>query len=72
VIGSYSDRVGRRPAMILSLVMMGFAIIARDLPAVRPLDAQRFTRRRDEIPAGAIIASQRSREITLRSRKKGG
>jgi MFS transporter, MHS family, citrate/tricarballylate:H+ symporter len=28
VIGSYSDRVGRRPAMILSLVMMGFAIIA--------------------------------------------
>ena len=27
VIGSYSDRVGRRPAMILSFVMMGFAII---------------------------------------------
>jgi MHS family citrate/tricarballylate:H+ symporter-like MFS transporter len=28
VIGSYSDRAGRRPAMILSLVLMGFAIIA--------------------------------------------
>src|ERR1700738_4356226 len=28
VIGSYSDRVGRRPAMILSFVLMGFAIIA--------------------------------------------
>jgi MFS transporter, MHS family, citrate/tricarballylate:H+ symporter len=27
VIGSYSDRVGRRPAMILSFVMMGTAII---------------------------------------------
>lgn len=27
VIGSYSDRVGRRPAMILSFVMMGCAII---------------------------------------------
>jgi MFS transporter, MHS family, citrate/tricarballylate:H+ symporter len=27
VIGSYSDRVGRRPAMILSFVLMGFAII---------------------------------------------
>src|SRR5215467_5033505 len=27
VIGAYSDRVGRRPAMILSLAMMGFAII---------------------------------------------
>src|ERR1700752_1708515 len=27
VIGAYSDRVGRKPAMILSL-MMGFAIIA--------------------------------------------
>src|SRR3984893_6660029 len=28
VIGAYSDRVGRRPAMILSFTMMGFAIIA--------------------------------------------
>jgi MFS family permease len=28
VIGSYSDRAGRRPAMILSFVMMGTAIIA--------------------------------------------
>ena len=28
VIGTYSDRVGRRPAMILSFAMMGFAIIA--------------------------------------------
>jgi MFS family permease len=28
VIGAYSDRVGRRPAMILSLAMMGCAIIA--------------------------------------------
>jgi MFS family permease len=28
VIGSYSDRVGRRPAMILSFAMMGAAIIA--------------------------------------------
>src|SRR3984957_3453820 len=28
VIGSYSDRVGRRPAMILNFVLMGFAIIA--------------------------------------------
>jgi MFS transporter, MHS family, citrate/tricarballylate:H+ symporter len=28
VIGAYSDRVGRRPAMILSLAMMGGAIIA--------------------------------------------
>src|SRR3984957_20650261 len=28
VIGSYSDRVGRKPAMILSFVMMGCAIIA--------------------------------------------
>jgi MHS family citrate/tricarballylate:H+ symporter-like MFS transporter len=28
VIGAYSDRVGRRPAMILSFVMMGSAIIA--------------------------------------------
>src|ERR1700743_1662865 len=27
VIGSYSDRVGRRPAMILSFAMMGTAII---------------------------------------------
>ena len=27
VIGSYSDRMGRRPAMILSFVMMGCAII---------------------------------------------
>ena len=27
VIGSYSDRAGRRPAMILSFVMMGSAII---------------------------------------------
>src|ERR1700758_4416757 len=27
VIGSYSDRVGRRPAMFLSFIMMGFAII---------------------------------------------
>src|ERR1700761_1980232 len=27
VIGSYSDRAGRRPAMILSFVMMGCAII---------------------------------------------
>ncbi|MGH9810621.1 MAG: MFS transporter, partial [Terriglobia bacterium] len=28
VIGSYSDRAGRRPAMILSFAMMGCAIIA--------------------------------------------
>src|ERR1700704_4803834 len=28
VIGAYSDRVGRRPAMILSFTMMGSAIIA--------------------------------------------
>ena len=28
VIGAYSDRVGRKPAMILSFVMMGCAIIA--------------------------------------------
>src|SRR5580693_9316958 len=28
VIGTYSDRVGRKPAMILSFVMMGCAIIA--------------------------------------------
>ena len=27
VIGSYSDRAGRRPAMILSFVMMGSALI---------------------------------------------
>ena len=27
VIGSYSDRVGRRPAMVLSFAMMGSAII---------------------------------------------
>src|ERR1700742_4195517 len=27
-IGAYSDRVGRRPAMLLSFTMMGFAIIA--------------------------------------------
>ena len=37
VIGSYSDRVGRRPAMILSSVMMGFAIITL---AGTPLDTQ--------------------------------
>src|SRR6185312_15426695 len=31
VIGSYSDRVGRRPAMILSFTLMGVAIIAMAL-----------------------------------------
>src|SRR5260370_40918038 len=31
VIGAYSDRVGRRPAMILSFAMMGSAIIALPL-----------------------------------------
>lgn len=31
VIGNYSDRVGRRPAMMLCLVMMGFAIVGMAL-----------------------------------------
>src|ERR1700761_5744312 len=38
VIGSYSDRAGRRPAMILSFVMMGSAIIVLALtPSYEPI-----------------------------------
>jgi len=49
LIGSYSDRAGRRPAMILSFVMMGSAIIVLALtpptnPSASPRRSSRSSR----------------------------
>ena len=62
VIGAYSDRGGRRPAMILSFAMMGCAIIALALIALLRCHRHRRAHHRHRRAHGAgLLARRRGR-----------